>query len=439
MGWPLPADPGAGSRMTSRRSLEDWLRMQETVHGPGIDLGLDRIRAVALRLDLLPLSSRALIVAGTNGKGSTVACLAGILRASGYKAGAFTSPHLLRYNERIRVDGAEASDAELLVAFEAIEAARGDTTLTFFEYNALAALLVFRAREVEFSVLEVGLGGRLDAVNIVDAQAAIVCSIGLDHADWLGTDIEVIGREKAGVFRAGSIAVLADPGMTPSVAAEAQRVGARALQAGRDYRYEVQAGSGPVPLWNFEMPGLHLVGLPMPALPGARQLANASAAIAALHAMGLPRPLGIESIGAALRALSAPGRFQVVSGPVEWILDVAHNEPAARVLAENLAARPCKGRTLIVVGILADKDVDSVARALASSADTWIVCGIEAPRGLSAAGLASRSAIFADASQATNIQEGMRLAAEKAHVGDRIVVCGSFLTVAPAMQALGLY
>jgi dihydrofolate synthase/folylpolyglutamate synthase len=177
----------------------------------------------------------------------------------------------------------------------------------------------------------------------------------------------------------------------------------------------------------------------MPALPGARQLANASAAIAALHAMGLPRPLQAQSVAAALRTLSAPGRFQVVPGPVEWILDVAHNEPAARVLAENLAARPCNGRTLVVAGILGDKDVDGVARALANSADAWIVCGIDAPRGLGAAELASRSGIFKGARQATNIREGMRMAAGQSRAGDRIVVCGSFLAVAPAMQALGLY
>ena len=421
--------------MASPRSLAQWLRMQETVHGPGIDLGLERIRSVALQLDLLPLQSRAIIVAGTNGKGSTVACLAGILRTSGYRAGAFTSPHLLRYNERIMVDGAEASDAELMAAFEAIEAARGSTTLTFFEYNALAALLVFRARSVEYSILEVGLGGRLDAVNIVDAQAAIVCSIGLDHADWLGTDIEGIGREKAGVFRSGSIAVLADPQMTGSVASEAQRVGARLLQAGRDYRYQA-ADQG---RWTFDMPGLHLANLPYPALPGTRQVTNAAAAIAALHAMGMPRPLDAAAVGAALRALRAPGRFQVVPGPVEWILDVAHNEPAAHVLAENLAARPCEGRTIFVTGILGDKDVDGVARALAGSADAWILCSIDAPRGLSAADLLSRSEVFSGARQAASVPEGMRMAAQEACSGDRIVVCGSFLVVAPALQALGLY
>jgi dihydrofolate synthase/folylpolyglutamate synthase len=227
--------------------------------------------------------------------------------------------------------------------------------------------------------------------------------------------------------------------MTPAVAAEARRVGARALQADRDYRYEVQAGNGAPALWNFEMPGLRLPDLPMPALPGARQLANASAAIAALHAMGLSRPLGAAAVGAALRALRAPGRFQVVPGPVEWILDVAHNEPAARVLAENLAARPCKGRTLLVAGILGDKDVDAVARALAGSVDEWIVCGVDAPRGLGAAELASRSEVFRNARQAIDVHAGMRMAAAQAHAGDRIVVCGSFLTVAPAMQALGLY
>jgi dihydrofolate synthase/folylpolyglutamate synthase len=220
--------------------------------------------------------------------------------------------------------------------------------------------------------------------------------------------------------------------------AEARRIGARALQAGHDYHYAARA-PGPEPLWDFQMPGLQLAGLPMPALPGARQLANAAAAIAALHAMGLPRPLEAPAVGAALGAMRAPGRFQVVPGPVEWILDVAHNEPAARVLAENLAARPCSGRTLIVAGILGDKDVDGVARALAGSADAWIVCGIDAPRGLSAAQLASRSDIFSSARQASGIHDGMRMAAQQARAGDRIVVCGSFLAVAPALQALGLY
>lgn len=418
--------------MRTRRSLEDWLRLQETVHGQGIDLGLDRVRSVADRLGLLPFPARCIIVAGTNGKGSTVACLEALLRAHGHRAGAFTSPHLIRYQERIRVDGAEAVDSELVEAFEAIDAARGDTTLTFFEYNALAALLVFRARKVEYAVLEVGLGGRLDAVNIVDADAAIVCSIGLDHADWLGTDIEQIGREKAGVFRPGAWAVIADPDMTPSVEAEARRIGARALLAGRDYQWQLQPDG-----WNYRGEALQLQSLPPPALPGQRQYSNAAAAITALQAMGMR--LEPAAVARALRSLWLPGRFQIVPGPVEWILDVAHNEPAAQVLARNLRDRPCQGRTLMVAGILGDKDVAAIARVLGDVADEWILCGIDAPRGLTAAALARRAPEFANALQADDVRAGMRAAAQRSRPGDRIVVCGSFLCVTPALECLGLY
>jgi dihydrofolate synthase/folylpolyglutamate synthase len=422
--------------MPAPRSLEDWLRIQETVHGTGIDLSLDRVREVADRLGLLPPASRTIIVAGTNGKGSTVAYLEALLRALGVRAGSFTSPHLIRYHERIRVDGAETSDAELIAAFEAIEAARGATTLTFFEFNALAALLVFRARRVEVAVLEVGLGGRLDAVNIVDAEAAIVCSIGLDHADWLGTDIDAIGREKAGVFRSDGIAVLADPDMTPAVEAEARRIGARTVVAGRDYGWQHVAGQG---RWQFESGALTLADLPLPALPGSRQIANAAAALVTLQRMGLLLPTHGTLVARALTGLRLPGRFQIVPGRVEWILDVAHNEPAARALALNLAARPCAGRTLCVAGILGDKDIDAVAGALAGVMDEWFLCGIAAPRGLEAAQLAARSGVFAGAVLAADIAAGMRAAAAASRPGDRIVVCGSFLAVAPALAQLGLY
>lgn len=422
--------------MPAPRSLEDWLRIQETVHGTGIDLSLERVREVANRLGLLPPAARTIIVAGTNGKGSTVACLEALLRALGIRAGAFTSPHLIRYHERIRVDGAEATDAELIAAFEAIEAARGATTLTFFEFNALAALLVFRARRVDVAVLEVGLGGRLDAVNIVDAEAAIVCSIGLDHADWLGTDIEAIGREKAGVFRSGSIAVVADPDMTPAVEAEAQRIGARPVVAGRDYSWQLEAGKK---RWHFATGALRLPDLPLPALPGSRQIANAAAALVTLQRMGLLHGTQIPQVARALSSLRLPGRFQIVPGRVEWILDVAHNEPAARTLAQNLAARPCSGRTLCVTGILGDKDIDAVAWALAGAVDQWFLCGIAAPRGLNALQLAQRSGVFAAATLAEDIAAGMRAAAAASRPGDRIVVCGSFLAVAPALVQLGLY
>ncbi len=422
--------------MAASRSLDDWLRIQETVHGTGIDLTLERVREVAQRMGLLPVAARAIIVAGTNGKGSTVECLAALLRCLGFRAGAFTSPHLLRYNERIRIDGAEASDAELVAAFEAIEAARGDITLTFFEFNTLAALEVFRARGVEFAVLEVGLGGRLDAANIVDAEAGIVCSIGLDHADWLGTDIDAIGREKAGVFRPGRLAVIADPGMTPAVEREALRVGARALVAGRDYHWQVSEDQQ---RWRLDCGDLSLPDLPRPALPGNRQFANAAAALATLQQMGVLGAAHAPQVARALGQLALPGRFQVVPGRVEWILDVAHNEPAARTLAANLAARPCAGRTLCVAGILGDKDVAAVARALRPVVQQWFLCGISAPRGLSAAALATRSPVFADATLVGDVVAGMRAAAAAAQPGDRILVCGSFLTVAPALALLGLH
>lgn len=419
--------------MNTRRSLDDWLRLQETVHGQGIDLGLTRVRSVAERLRLLPYPLRTLIVAGTNGKGSTVACLAALLRAHGHRAGAFSSPHLLRYHERIRLDGADATDGQLIAAFEAIEAARGDTTLTFFEYNALAAMWIFRERRMQFAVLEVGLGGRLDAVNIVDAEAAIVCSIGLDHADWLGTDVEQIGREKAGVFRAGGLAVIADSQMTPSVAAEAARVGARALRAGTDYTWRVDEAGG---RWSFDG-AQRFDGLARPGLAGSRQYANAAAALAALSGMGIA--LNADAIDHALASLSLPGRFQVVPGPVEWILDVAHNEPAAQVLAENLRQRRCEGRTLLVTGILGDKDIAAIAPVLAGVADCVFLCGIAAPRGLTAAQLAARAPQFATATQCEDIAAGMQAAAAQSRAGDRIVVCGSFLAVAPALERLGLY
>jgi dihydrofolate synthase/folylpolyglutamate synthase len=286
-------------------------------------------------------------------------------------------------------------------------------------------------------VLEVGLGGRLDAVNIVDAEGAIVCSIGLDHADWLGTDIESIGREKAGVFRSGAIAVIADPDMTPSVEAEARRIGAQVVAAGAQYSWSPSA-SDPEE-WDFRGKTMTFVGLPLPALPGRMQLANASAALAVLDAMQLLHESDQPAVARALRSLQLPGRFQIVPGPVEWILDVAHNQPAARVLAQNLSDRPCSGKTWCVTAILGDKDVAAVAVELAAVVDEWVVCGIDAPRGLPAAGLAARSPVFVKAALAADIVAGMHAAAARAQPGDRIVVCGSFLAVAPAMQQLGLY
>jgi dihydrofolate synthase/folylpolyglutamate synthase len=414
----------------TRRSLDEWLTLQQSVHPRGIDLTLARVAEVAARLDLTPPRHPVITVAGTNGKGSTVDYCARMLTAAGHRCGAFTSPHLLRYNERIRIDGAMAADAELVASFEAIEAARGSITLTYFEYNALAALWTFREREVDVAVLEVGLGGRLDAVNIVDADVAIVCSIGIDHRDWLGDTLEAIGREKAGVFRAHRPAVLADADMTPVVAEEARRVGARVHWAGRDYAFTHGA-----PTWSLRFGTRRWDDLPVPALVGDVQYANAAGAIVAVSCLPLEVP--DAAVRRALREARVPGRFQRVPGEVEWILDVAHNEAAAHALAAQLARMPCRGRRYTVAGILGDKDVDAVARELSTVTDTWILCGIDDPRGLAPAQLAARSPFFADALLADDVAAGVARARELARPGDRVVVCGSFLAVAPALAALG--
>ena len=418
-----------------RRSLGEWLDFQETVHPRGIDLTLARVAEVGRRLALTSPAYRVITVAGTNGKGSTVEYCSRMLTAAGHRCGAFTSPHLLRYNERIRVDGTSVADDELVAAFEAIEQARGELTLTFFEYNALAALWLFRAREVDVAVLEVGLGGRLDAVNIVAADVAIVCSIGFDHRDWLGDTLEAIGREKAGVFREGRPAVLADPEMTPAVAAQAARIGAPVLWAARDYRIERGDAGQP---WSLVWGERRWDALPVPSILGAVQIANAAAAIVAVA--NLPLRVPHEAIVSALTHARLPGRFQreLIAG-VEWVLDVAHNPPAARVLAEQLAHTPVRGRRYTVAAILGDKDVDAIARELAPVTDEWVLCGIADPRGLAPEALAARSVVFAGARLADDIGAGVALARSLARGGDRVVVCGSFLAVAPALAALGLY
>jgi dihydrofolate synthase/folylpolyglutamate synthase len=418
------------------RTLQDWLTQQESVHARSIDLGLERVARVAGALGLSSLPFRVITVAGTNGKGSTVALLEALLEAADTRAGSFTSPHLVRYNERICVAGTPASDAELVTAFERIEQARGSTTLTFFEYNTLAALLVFCDRRVEVAVLEVGLGGRLDATNVVDADVAVLCSVGFDHRDWLGDTLEAIGAEKAGIFRSARPAVLGTPQMPASVFAAIARLGARAVIADRDFSFEVGAQS-----WHYRGVAARWDGLPPPALQGEIQYRNAATALAAYECLPAARALDRERIARALRAVRLPGRFQVVPGEVEWILDVAHNEPAAQVLACSLAGRVTRGRTLAVCGILTDKDAPAIARALAPQIDQWIACALPGLRGSSAAQLTERLAVAGVrvAFEAADVATGCGWAREHARAGDRIVVFGSFATVGPALEWLRLY
>jgi dihydrofolate synthase/folylpolyglutamate synthase len=415
------------------RSLADWLEQQEKSHPRAIDLDLARVRGVADRLGLLAPAYRVVTVAGTNGKGSTVAYLDALFRAAGLRAGRFTSPHLTRYNERICVAGVEASDAELIDSFERIDAARGAVTLTFFEYNALAALDQFRRSHVDVAVLEVGLGGRLDATNIIDADVGVVCSIGLDHVDWLGASLEDIGREKAGIFRPGRPAVLGNAEMPRSVWKTIEDIGAVPFVPGRDYRVDTRNDS-----WDFECRTLHLRELPWPALRGAHQLGNAATALAAIAA-GFDLGLTRNDAARALRATRVAGRFQVVPGEVEWVLDVAHNVPAAEGLSANLATLSHARRTYGVCGILGDKDIAGITCALDANIDAWILVALDGPRAVSTAELGSRLPRGAKVeAHAADVARGCAIARTAAQPGDRVVVFGSFLTVGPALEFLGI-
>ncbi len=427
------------------RTLAQWLELQDSVHPRSIDLSLERVTEVAGRLGVAAPAFRVITVGGTNGKGSVAAHAEALLSALGTRVGLFTSPHLLRYNERIRAGGEEAGDAELIEAFERIEAARGATTLTFFEYNTLAALLIFAQRAVEVAVLEVGLGGRLDATNLVSADVAVVASVGLDHREYLGESLEAIGAEKAGIFRAGRPAVLGTADMPASVFASIAALGARALVAGRDFTWE-PAGER----WSYRGAGLHLEDLAPSALAGSIQYRNAATAITAVAALAaaapLAAPLDRRAVNTALAGVRLAGRFEIVPGPVEWILDIAHNEPAARVLAAHLRERPLpgaaggRGRTIAVAGVLADKDAAGIAAALAPLIDHWIVCALPGARGGSAGALAARMRLQpGGCTLADSVEEGCARARALARPGDRVVVFGSFYTVGPALEWLRIY
>jgi dihydrofolate synthase/folylpolyglutamate synthase len=416
------------------RSLDEWLEQQQRSHPNAIDLGLSRVREVARRLDLLTPAYRVITVGGTNGKGSTVAIADAVLRGAGLRCGRFTSPHLARYNERVCVDGAEASDASLIAAFERIDAARGDTTLTFFEYNALAALDHFREARVDVAILEVGLGGRLDATNVIDADVAVVCSIGIDHVEWLGDTLEDIGREKAGIFRKGKPAVLGSAHLPRSVWAVIEEVGARAVMIGRDFHHASDARGGEA-TWNFEYGALRLRDLPLPALAGIHQVANAATALAAVVALG-GVALSPENVGRALRSVHLSGRFQRVPGEVEWIFDVAHNVPAALGLAENLRTLPHM-RTIAVCGILGDKDIPGIVAAVRAQIDAWVLVTLAGPRAVSTHDIAAQLPRDAQIlAHAADVASGCRVARDAAREGDRILVFGSFLTVGPALEFL---
>ena len=415
--------------------LDAWLDWQQSAHPRTIDLGLERVARVLARTGWRGARQPVITVGGTNGKGSCVALLEAMLRGGGYRVGAFTSPHLVDYRERIRVNGTWVSEASLVAAFERIADALGGDSLTFFEFNTLAALLTFETAAPDVVVLEVGLGGRLDAVNVVDADVAVVVSIGLDHMDWLGPDLESIGREKAGIFRPGRPAICGMLAPPRSLREVADRQGARLRLRGRDFRADERADGA----WDYRDDHGALEGLPGPALEGVAQVGNAATALAALRELTAQLPLSRAAIETGLRQVQLPGRFQRMAGAagIEWVFDVAHNPDAAAVLAENLARIPARGRTLAVCGMLADKDVPAVLGALRDRVDRWFAATTEGSRGLDDAALVSRGAEAGIAmTPAGSVRQAMGLAASVARAGDRIVVFGSFHTVGPALSCV---
>ncbi len=415
-------------------TLAAWLTWQETLHPSEIDLGLERVAAVAARLRLTPAPFIVITVGGTNGKGSTVAMLESILVGAGYRVGAYTSPHLLRYNERVRLGGSPVDDMALCEAFERVDQARQEISLTYFEFGTLAALDIFRRRQVEVAILEVGMGGRLDAVNVLDPDVAIVTTVDLDHAQWLGETREAIGHEKAGIFRRGQPAVFASLDAPQSVVSDASAMGARLYRFGRDYT-AMPEGEGEA--WRWRYGERQRGALPLPALRGRAQLQNAAGVLMALDLLRERLPLTQGQIRDGLLAVRLPGRFQVEPGPVTRIFDVAHNPEAARELAANLAALPCGGRTLAVCAMLADKDMVAVVGALRERIDRWFVAGLAVPRGASAEQLAAAIAAAGvpdeRVSSAPSVAAALSAALAAARAGDRIVIFGSFYTVAAVL------
>jgi len=407
------------------KTLDDWLRFIEQQHPKAIALGLERVAAVFSRMKIR-MEAPVITVGGTNGKGSTCAMLECILRAAGYRTGLYSSPHLVRYNERVRVSGAEVDDAALCEAFEAVERARGEVPLTYFEFGTLAAFHLFAQRRIEAAVLEVGLGGRLDAVNILDADCAVLTSVGIDHVDYLGATREDIGREKAGIFRAGRPAVIAEPDPPHSVAAAS---GAK-LFLGKDFGYQAQAGQ-----WSYWGPCGRRGGLAYPALRGKAQLRNAAAALCALDSLRGRLPVAMQDIRRGLAEVELPGRFQVLAGRPRVILDVAHNAQAAKTLAQNLAESGFAPETIAVCGMLRDKDIGAVVRELAPRITRWHLASLPGARGASAEEIASHLP-DAPAEKYASPVAAFAAARERAGEDDKIVVFGSFLTVGDVMAWL---
>jgi dihydrofolate synthase/folylpolyglutamate synthase len=415
-------------------TLADWLAHCERLHPKTIELTLDRVAGVKARLGIA-FAAPTIVVAGTNGKGSTCAMLESIALAAGYRVGLYSKPHLIHFEERCRVGGKSVDAAALLPHFEAVERARGEVSLTYFEFTLLAIASLFAATPLDVVILEVGLGGRLDAVNAFDGDCAVITSIDVDHVEYLGTDRESIGREKAGIMRPGKPAVVSDPVPPRSVIDEAARIGADLWLAGRDFRH-----SGDRQQWNWSGRKTRLSGLGYPALRGANQLLNASGVLAAFEALRERLPVSAQAIRTGLALVELPGRFQVVAGTPTIVLDVAHNPHAVAALALNLDQMGFFPRTHAVFGAMRDKDIDAILARIAPLVDHWHFTDLPAARAASATQIAERFRALGVESPKASIathpspSEALAAAMNGADPADRIVVFGSFYTVGGVLE-----
>ena len=415
------------------KTLQDWLDFCERLHPVTIDMGLDRVRQVADRLELR-FDCPVITVAGTNGKGSTCAMLEAILLESGYRTGVYTSPHLVHFEERCRLSGQSASASELAEAFAAVDAARGEVSLTYFEFSTLAIMWLMSRAKLDAVILEVGLGGRLDAVNIVDADCAVITSIDLDHMAILGHDRETIGREKAGIMRTGHPVVVSDPVPPQSVLDQAEVLGADLWRFGRDFNF-----SGDKQQWSWAGRGRRYAGMAYPALRGANQLVNASGVLAALEALRARIPVTAQAVRNGLAMVELPGRFQIVPGQPTLVLDVAHNPHSVAALAENLDAMGVYPTTHAVFGAMADKDLQPMLVRIGHLVDRWYFTDLPLPRAASAAELQQAWQTQNTRKDVTSSVHNAPLAALQAAVdaadpADRIIVFGSFYTVGGVLK-----
>lgn len=415
--------------------LDAWLARLESLSPVEIVLGLERVQTVLERLGIR-LPRTVFHVTGTNGKGSSVVMLEALLRGSGARVGSYLSPHIVHYNERIRIDGRDASDQAIMEAFEWVDANRDGIALTYFEFGTLAALVVFADAGVDVAVLEIGMGGRLDAVNAVEPTGSLITNVALDHCAWLGDDVEKIAFEKAGIMRPGKPAVFASQDMPATIVTRADEIGAKLIAAGRDYHWETEDER-----WTWRGAGVSLAGLRRPALAGDIQLVNASGVLALLEATGFTGLLVADSVNEAFAQLRLPGRMQRIEAGGEWLLDVAHNPAAAKVLATTLAGLPRAGRSVALVGMLDDKDVEGVIVALDAAVDDWVALSADNPRAIPATELGRRVANVTDKPclVAESTQQALAEARRMAGAEGRVLVTGSFYLVGPVAEALALY